>query len=362
MPVEFVNDMHSSTRPLVSVIFPVYNEEALLREHISEVCAYTDSLADRFEFEILIVNDGSRDSTGQIADELAKEFEMVKVLHHPTNFGVGQALKFGIANTSGDYVVTMDVDLSYDVQHIDQLVDKMRDSHAKIVLASPYMKGGSISNVPTVRRVMSILGNRFLRFFSSSNASTITSMVRAYDGRFVRAMDYRSTGLDLMPETLYKAMVVRAEIAEMPARLDWGPQLKYGENRTSSMRLLKHVFSTIMSGFLFRPMFFFIIPGLLIGAFAIYADFLMFGHFFDALKEVRAEDENAPIGRALKRAYAFAPHAFVFSMLSTMMAIQLLGLGVISMQNKRNYEELYYLNATKLHALKESVESKRNDK
>lgn len=352
--------MQSSSLPLISVILPVYNEAALLRENVVQVCQYTHTLADRYRFEILIVNDGSADDTGRIADELSAEFSIVKALHHPTNFGVGQAIKFGFANTHGDYIVTMDVDLSYDVQHIDQLVDKMRETHAKIVLASPYMDGGSIANVPTLRKVLSILGNRFLKFVSYGSISTITSMVRVYDGPFIRAMDFRSTGLDLMPETLYKSMIVRARITEMPARLDWGPQLEFAETRTSSMRLVKHVLSTIMSGFLLRPMLFFIIPGILIGLFAIYADFLMFEHFFKALSELRAADDSAPLGRALKVAYAQTPHSFVIAMLATMLAIQLLGMGFLSLQSKQYYEDIYYLNSVKLHALKESID--RNKK
>lgn len=353
--------MQNSSLPLISIILPVYNEAALLRENSIQVCKYVETLSDRYRFEILIVNDGSADDSGRIADELAKQIPIVSVLHHPTNFGVGQALKFGFANTHGDYVVTMDVDLSYDVQHIEQLVDTMRETHAKIVLASPYMPGGSINNVPGVRRVLSILGNRFLKFFCHGNIATITSMVRAYDGKFIRAMDFRSTGLDLMPETLYKAMIVRAEIVEMPGRLDWEPQLKFAENRTSSMRLLRHTVSTIMSGFLLRPMLFFIIPGLLIGLFAFYADFLMFEHFFRVLGEQRAADNNSPLGRALKIAYAQTPHSFVIAMLSTMLSIQLFGLGIISLQSKRNYEDLYYLNAVKLHALKESMDYKKDE-
>jgi len=339
----------------------VYNEAALLRANVVQVCNYLDTLAERYRFEILIVNDGSADDSGPIADELANEFAIVRVLHHPTNFGVGQALKFGFANTRGDYVVTMDIDLSYDVQHIDQLVDKMRESHAKIVLASPYMDGGSIANVPTLRKVLSILGNHFLKFFSYGNISTLTSMVRAYDGPYIRAMHFRSTGLDLMPETLYKAMIVRAKIDELPARLDWGPQLAFGENRTSSMRLLRHTMSTVMSGFFLRPMLFFVIPGILIGLFAIYADYLMFQHFFTKLAELRVMDGNAPLGRALKFSYAQTPHSYVIAMLSTMLAIQLLGLGFLSLQNKQNYEDLYYLNAVKFHALNESMDKQNNE-
>jgi len=353
--------MQSSPLPLVSIILPVYNEQALLRKNVVQICDYVNTLLDRYRFEILIVNDGSADNSGQIADELSNEFSIVNVLHHPTNFGAGQALKFGFSNTRGDYVVVLDVDLSYDVQHIDQLVDTMRESHAKIVLASPYKDGGSVTNVPAVRKTLSIFGNRFLKFFNYGNISTITCMVRAYNGQFIRAMDFRSTGLDLMPESIYKAMVLRAKIVEIPARLDWGPQLEFTENRTSSMRLIRQIASTIMSSFLLRPMFFFIILGVAVGVFALYSNFLMFGHYFNALADIRAADNSAPLGRALRVAYANAPHAFVFAMLSTMLSIQLLGLGILSLQSKRNYEDLYYLNSHKMHALKKSMEEHNNE-
>ena len=150
--------MQSRSLPLVSIILPFYNEAALLRENVIQICEYTINKASQYRFEIVLVNDGSTDDSGEIADELARQYNSIKVLHHPSNFGVGQALKFGFNNTLGDYVVTMDIDLSYDVDHIEQLVDTMRKTHAKIVLASPYMPGGTIANVPAIRKTLSILG------------------------------------------------------------------------------------------------------------------------------------------------------------------------------------------------------------
>lgn len=349
------------SRPLLSVILPVYNEEALLRQNVIEICTHLQSLEDRYLWEVLIVNDGSADNTGTVADELAGEYPQIRVLHHPTNFGVGQALRFGFANTRGDYVVTLDVDLSYDVNHIEEMVGKMRESHAKIVLASPYMEGGSMKNVPTLRKVMSILGNRFLRFFSQANLSTLTSMVRVYDGPFLRSMDLRSMGLDLMPETLYKAMVLRAKISETPGRLDWGPQLEFGAARTSSMRLIRHINSTVMSGFVFRPMFFFIMPGLLIGLFSVYVVYWMFAHFFTSLNTLQATNPDATSAGALALAYAENPHTYVVGLLSIMLALQLLGLGVMALQNKRYFEELYHMNSSKFHSLKETMENSPNE-
>ena len=351
--------MSATSLPLLSIILPVYNEAALLRDHVEQIREYLISLEARYRWEVLIINDGSTDDTGRIADALDAVYDRIRVLHHPTNFGVGQALRFGFVNTLGDYVITLDVDLSYDVKHIEEMVEKMNEEHAKVVLASPYMQGGSISNVPTLRKILSTWGNRFLKIFSHGNLSTLTSMVRVYDGPFIRSMDLRSMGLDLMPETLYKAMVVRAKIVEVPGRLDWGPQLAHGEFRQSSMRVLRQINSTLMSGFVFRPMYFFILPGILISLFAMYSTFWMLAHYIESVLTLRSMSAADIETGAFSMAFSKYPHTYVVGLVAIMLTIQLIGLGVLALQNKRNFEELYHISATRFHALKQTLNEER---
>ncbi len=334
-------------RPSVSIIVPVFNEEALLERNLSELHGYLASGERSYDWEIVVINDGSSDNSGAIADQFARQHGNTRVLHHPTNFGLGQTLKFGFANTESDYVVTMDADLSYDARHIDELLNVIRESHAKIVLASPYMEGGSIKNVPRVRQILSVLGNRFLRLFVKGHFSTLTSMVRVYDGPFIRSLDLRAVGMDVMPETLHKAMVLHARIVEMPARLDWGPQLEFGKDRVSSMRLIRHVFSTIMSGFIFRPFLFFVAPGIVFGVFALYVNFWMIVHYFEALAELRGSGLEYSLSDAFAVAYSNYPHTFIIGFLSLMVAIQLIGMGFMSLQNKRYFEDLFHLGSTR---------------
>ncbi len=343
-------------RPFVSVIIPAYNEEALLAKNLAELHKYLVSPERNFDWELLVVNDGSSDKTGVIANEFARTHSNVRVLHHPSNFGLGQALKFGFANTSGDYVITMDVDLSYDTRHIDELLAKIRETNAKIVLASPYMRGGTIKNVPRLRRILSILGNRFLRLFVKGHFSTLTSLVRVYDGPFIRSLDLRSIGMDVMPETLYKAMVLQARIDEMPARLDWGPQLEVGDGRTSSMRVFRHVFSTILSGFVFRPFLFFVIPGVLIGAFSLYVNFWMLVHFFEAVSALDRSGVEYSLSSAFAAAYKAYPHTFTIGFLSAMLAIQLVGMGLMALQSKTYFEDLFHLGSARLRDIRQRIQ------
>ena len=329
--------------PLLSVVLPAFNEAALLDGNVRKIIAYLDTLAGEFRWEMVIVNDGSSDETASIAQALANEHEPVRVVHHPRNFGLGQARNFGFANTTGDYVITLDMDLSYDVEHIGSLARAIRDGRARMVLASPYMDGGEIRNVPWLRRFFSVWGNRFLSYFAKGRFSTLTCMTRAYDGPFIRALNLRAMGMDVMPETVYKAMVMRASIDEIPATLDWGPQLEHGGARKSSMRIMRHIFATILSGFIFRPFLFFILPGLLLGLFSAYVNFWVFVHFFEALGALRAVDPAATFSEALGAAYAQYPHTFVFGLMTAVLCVQLIGLGILSLQNKQYFEELFHL-------------------
>jgi glycosyltransferase involved in cell wall biosynthesis len=337
--------------PLLSVIAPVYNEAALLERHLREIVDYLKTLEPGYRWELLVIDDGSTDDSGRIAETYAAAEPGVRVLHHPRNFGLGQAMKFGFANTRGDYVVTLDVDLSYDVRHIGELLDKARESHAKIVLASPYMPGGTIRHVPRLRKLLSIAGNRFLRLFVRERLSTLTCMVRLYDGPFIRAVNLRAMGMDVMPETLYKGMILRARIEEIPGRLDWAPQLQYGLTRRSSMRVLSHVFATIMSGFIFRPFLFFTLPGLLLAIFSVTVNFWMFVHFFEAYRELGTTQAAVTMSQAVGLAYQRYPHTFVIGLLSAMLAAQLVGLGILAVQNKHYFEELFHLASVRFQGL-----------
>jgi glycosyltransferase involved in cell wall biosynthesis len=335
------------TRSLVTIVLPAFNEEAILEANVVALFDYLDTLRNEYRWEVILVNDGSSDRTGQIAEDLSRRYDAMTVVHHRANFGLGQAFKTAFRMCRGDYVITLDIDLSYSPKHIEELLHEIESTPAKLVLASPYMKGGKLSNVPTLRRVLSIYANRFLSFFAQGHLSTLTCMVRAYDGQFIRELDLRSTGMDVMPETVYKAMILRAKISQIPAHLDWGLQQTTGTERKSSMRIMRHILGTVLSGFIFRPFMFFVLPGLLLFVLSMYVNVWMLIHIF---QEYLALSENADfLGRfsiAVAAAYEAYPHTFIVGLLSLMVAIQLLSLGIASLQSKTYFEEIFHLGSS----------------
>jgi glycosyltransferase involved in cell wall biosynthesis len=331
-------------RPLVSVIVPAYNEAAILRKNLTTLCHYLESLENEYRWELFVINDGSTDNTGELAEEFARTRPRVRVLHHIVNFGLGQAFQSAFNASRADYLVTLDLDLSYTPDHIGALLRKLRDTRAKVVVASPYMEGGQISHVPPVRRFMSIWANRFLSRMARGNMATLTGMVRAYDGKFVRSLDLRSTGMEINPEVLYKAALLHARVEEIPAHLDWGLQKAEKADRRSSMRMLRHTFAVLIAGFLFRPVLFFLLPGATLSLLALYADSWIILHVWAEYQKLAQHSwflDRA--SHAAAAAYQQFPHTFIIGGLASMLAIQLLSLGTLALQSKHYFEEVFHL-------------------
>jgi glycosyltransferase involved in cell wall biosynthesis len=105
-------------------LFPAYNDqhtiESLVRTVASELRKHTD------DFEVIVVNDGSQDQTGQILIELAKELKEMRVIHHPRNLGYGGALITGFQHARKDVIFYTDGDAQYDVREIHNLLIALR--------------------------------------------------------------------------------------------------------------------------------------------------------------------------------------------------------------------------------------------
>jgi glycosyltransferase involved in cell wall biosynthesis len=335
-------------RHFVSIVVPAYNEAAIVEENLAVICEYMRSLEDDYRWELILVNDGSTDETGDLAEAFAGTRENVHVLHHFTNFRLGQALRYAFNNARGDTIVTMDLDLSYSPDHIGQMLRKIKETRAKIVIASPYMKGGRISNVPWLRRRLSIWANRFLSLAAKGKLSTLTGMVRAYDRRFLSSLNLKAMDVDINPEIIYKSQLLGARIVETPAHLDWGLQRAQGKKRSSSIRILRSIASCLLSGFIFRPFMFFILPGLGLLLVSVYPLIWVFIHTMSQLKDIPSSvgPFDARLSGAVAAAFAQSPHSFFVAGITLMLGFQLMSLGILALQSKSYFEELFHLGTT----------------
>ena len=198
----------------VTVLAPAYNEEPVIEKFVRAVM---ETLKGVFSFELLIVNDGSTDRTGEILSCLKEEYDNLVVITHPGNRGLGAGLKTGFINARGDTIVTLDADLSQPPGLIPRMVAEIKIG-ADVVIGSRYVKGGGMVGVPWWRVVISRLGNQVIRFACGIPARDCTSGMRAYRKEVIQNLGDIGSGFEVQLKILQHMRKVR--LAEVPLLLN----------------------------------------------------------------------------------------------------------------------------------------------
>ena len=165
------------------VIVPTYNEIESLERLVGRV---RQAVPDA---DVLIVDDGSPDGTGGLADRLAADDAAITVLHRPGKQGLGRAYLEGFARAFDggyEYVVEIDADGSHDPVELVPMLTLARG--ADLVIGSRWVPGGEVRNWPWPRRVISRLGNAYARRVLRSRIRDITAGFRVYRATALRAL------------------------------------------------------------------------------------------------------------------------------------------------------------------------------
>ena len=120
----------------LSIVMPVYNERATLRYVVERVLSVAP-----MEVEMICVDDGSRDGSREILDELQRQHPQVRVVLHPENKGKGAAIRTGIQQATGDYLIIQDADLEYDPTDYPALLEPLIQGKADVVYGSRFLGG-----------------------------------------------------------------------------------------------------------------------------------------------------------------------------------------------------------------------------
>lgn len=195
----------------LSVVMPAYNEENTLQRVVRRVLADVPHL-----LEILIVNDGSKDRTREIADGLAKEDSRVRAIHQPRNMGKTQALLTGFAESKGEIVIVQDADLEYDPAEIVEVIQPILDDKADVVYGSRFL----VRKASRVLYFYHFLANKSLTFFSNLltnvNMTDVETCYKAFRGEIIRNMTITSSGFGFEIEVTAKVAKLRCRIFEVP--------------------------------------------------------------------------------------------------------------------------------------------------
>ncbi len=257
----------------LSIVIPMFNEaenaEGTLQRVEEALLPYKGS------YEIIPVNDGSNDNTLEILERIAAKNGKIKVASYPKNFGRGKALRTGFKASSGEIIVSIDADLSYNPNYIVHLIEALNgDQDIDLVLASPYMPGGGVENVPFSRLWISKLGNKILRFAMPNRIYTSTGIFRAYRKEVLDSLELESDGKEIHLEILSKAIALGFRVKEFPAILTSRKKgrSKFKFKKTAVSHLIFSVFEKPMMLFGFLGLIT-IGVGLLVGIYIAYLRF-----------------------------------------------------------------------------------------
>jgi glycosyltransferase involved in cell wall biosynthesis len=203
--------------PRVSVIIPAYNEEQSIAGVLRQMRALP------FNPEIIVVDDGSRDRTGEIAAA-----EGARVLCHPINRGYGAALRTGIRAATGDLVAFIDADGQHEAGDLARLVEHItRHGYDMVVGARPWNSGA------WHRNLANWIYNRFASYITGTRVQDLNSGLRVIRASLVKSMCY------LLPNTFSASTTMTLAVARGGFGTDWVPihvKPRIGKSKISLLR------------------------------------------------------------------------------------------------------------------------------
>jgi dolichol-phosphate mannosyltransferase len=200
----------------VWVVLPTYNEAENLESMARAILTHVPRAT------LLVVDDGSPDGTGQIADRLASEDGRIQVLHRTAKEGLGKAYRHGfrVALDGGAAVVVqMDADFSHDPLALPSLIAPIADGTADLVIGSRYAPGGRVVDWGPARRLISRGGSLFARTVLQLQPNDLTGGFKAWRAETLAAVsggEVRAGGYVFQIEMTYRASRAGATVAEVP--------------------------------------------------------------------------------------------------------------------------------------------------
>jgi dolichol-phosphate mannosyltransferase len=197
------------------VVLPTYNEADNVEPVVRAVLAAAPSA------HVLVVDDGSPDGTGAIADRLAAALPAVDVLHRPVKAGLGQAYVSGFARAlaaGASHVLEMDADLSHDPADVPRLLAATRGG-ADVVLGSRYVAGGGVEDWDLLRRAISRGGCAYARHVLGVGVRDLTGGFKCFRADALKTIDYasvRSQGYAFQVELTFRALRRGLRVEEVP--------------------------------------------------------------------------------------------------------------------------------------------------
>jgi len=250
-----IKNKHVSTSMKLSIVIPVHNEEQIIEKTIKTVI----SCLRNYNYEIIVVNDNSNDSTGKILDFLTKKYNKIKVIHKintkPGPTGLGSALKYGFKAASGEIIIPLMGDMSDNPKDIIKFVNKIENGY-DVVCGSRFIKGSKISDYPAIKYLCNRLYNKLFSFLFILDTNDISNAFKAYRREVIDTVKPTSRGFEITAEIVLRACIHGFRIGQVP--VSWRERTsEEGKSKFVSFNSFRSIFLKLPTiGFIFFIMSF----------------------------------------------------------------------------------------------------------
>ncbi len=218
----------------ISFVIPTYNE----RENIKILIPKIESLfLEKYKFEIIIVDDSSPDKTAELSEKLNKKYHNIRTVIRKKKEGIGAALRAGYNEAKGEVILSSDADLSFKVEDMLRLMDKINEGY-DLVVGSRHKEEGMYENrklLTKLKYFVSKSGNKFIRFFLGLKIHDFSANFRAIKRDVWNDIETKDNTNSLLLEMILKTKLKNYKIAEVPVEFK---ERKYG---VSKLRLSKEI-------------------------------------------------------------------------------------------------------------------------
>jgi len=196
----------------ISIIIPVYNEVATLKDIIQKVKNADFCMPEK---EIILVDDGSVDGTKELLKELQKQ-EDCKIFFHAKNMGKGAAIRTALYYATGDLIAIQDADLEYNPDDYKELINLILDGKCDVAYGSRFLSETSRKKF----KFLQFLGNKFLTIFTNMlfgvGLTDMETCYKAFRADVIKNISVKSNKFDFEPEITAKILKLKYHLIEVP--------------------------------------------------------------------------------------------------------------------------------------------------
>lgn len=224
---------------MISIIVPLFNERENVLTYNDRLFPSVDAIGKEFgePIEYIMVDDGSRDDTLKILQQIQEKRRDIVVVSHGRNRGMGAAIKTGIDHSKGDLIVTIDSDLTFRPHDIHTLVKAYRETAADCVSGSPYLEKHLMKEVSIHRLGISKSVNLLYRLLLGDGITCVSPIFRLYKRTVLDELTIESNNFEINAEIISKLIIKGKRIVEVPVELH---KREHGESKIVIQKEIKN--------------------------------------------------------------------------------------------------------------------------